>query len=702
MSPIADDSHIKKQRSVASLQTLSAICSCLLIVGAVAALGNIVGDLATKLAAPDKSHETTRHPQTRYCSTVDCQKLAWLFHKAIDTQKNPCDNFYHYVCGKVLRQYGSRKYSTVSDMGDNLTFAFHRSLSEATPPRKNQSAFDKAASFYQICLQRPDASNRNREVIKKFLKANNLQFNGEGTFDPVHAVYRLLFVENINFLLRVQLDRSLFDNHYMLSLSSSSEFKMWIETRESLIDSKNKYNNYVIDVLAVIGLTEKPALSDTITQIKALENTVVKLKYANISMEKDYVLPVSELSSWFQMDHNKSRVMSENLLAPGDYNIRGPIRDFHFLRSLLVNISPNDLRTYTTWEVLRLLSNVSGLVNIQETQSSLEWYCYTETRKFYSHAVALHIFFPLVNKSRLANIDTMADNIIERLDDTIRKSEWLQGLSLRKTLGKLHRINRQLGYPSGLDTAEGMEDYYRPFPDVTGPYLEAYLKSAAAAMRHLINFVEQPTADPRNIEFETRKVNAYYYHSGEFASFPAAILMPPAFNYGAPPEINYGSLGRIIVHELMHALDRSWTASLRARSRSFFHTVDMEQAYLSKSQCLLKSATRPPEGARVPESWTPELLADHMGQSALIEAYRRASAESAVTIRSLGQFTSEQLFFISFCLFLCSNYKSGALGSHPPSVDRCNVPLKHSPEFAKAFSCPSGSPMNPTNKCSFW
>ncbi|KAG0436462.1 hypothetical protein HPB47_017936 [Ixodes persulcatus] len=183
---------------------------------------------------------------------------------------------------------------------------------------------------------------------------------------------------------------------------------------------------------------------------------------------------------------------------------------------------------------------------------------------------------------------------------------------------------------------EGLEDYYRPFPDVTGPYLEAYLKSAAAAMRHLINFVEQPTADPRNIEFETRKVNAYYYHSGEFASFPAAILMPPAFNYGAPPEINYGSLGRIIIHEFMHALDRAWTASLRARSQSFFHTVDMEQAYLSKSQCLLKSATRLPKGARVPQSWMPEFLADHMGQSALIEAYHRASAESAVTYTPLN------------------------------------------------------------------
>ncbi|KAL3210710.1 hypothetical protein MRX96_008655 [Rhipicephalus microplus] len=34
--------------------------------------------------------------------------------------------------------------------------------------------------------------------------------------------------------------------------------------------------------------------------------------------------------------------------------------------------------------------------------------------------------------------------------------------------------------------------------------------------------------------------------------------------------------------------------------------------------------------------------------------------------------------------------------------DRVNVPLKNSYEFASAFSCKKGAPMNPSNKCSFW
>ena len=39
---------------------------------------------------------------------------------------------------------------------------------------------------------------------------------------------------------------------------------------------------------------------------------------------------------------------------------------------------------------------------------------------------------------------------------------------------------------------------------------------------------------------------------------------------------------------------------------------------------------------------------------------------------------------------------------HSPSQYRVNVPLANSADFAKAFSCPTGSPMNPSDKCVLW
>ena len=39
---------------------------------------------------------------------------------------------------------------------------------------------------------------------------------------------------------------------------------------------------------------------------------------------------------------------------------------------------------------------------------------------------------------------------------------------------------------------------------------------------------------------------------------------------------------------------------------------------------------------------------------------------------------------------------------HSPSKYRVNGPLSNTPEFSNSFSCPPGSKMNPTQKCSLW
>ncbi|KAI1696730.1 peptidase family m13 domain-containing protein [Ditylenchus destructor] len=40
--------------------------------------------------------------------------------------------------------------------------------------------------------------------------------------------------------------------------------------------------------------------------------------------------------------------------------------------------------------------------------------------------------------------------------------------------------------------------------------------------------------------------------------------------------------------------------------------------------------------------------------------------------------------------------------SHTPSESRTNMMASNMPEFATAFNCPLGSPMNPVKKCVVW
>lgn len=39
---------------------------------------------------------------------------------------------------------------------------------------------------------------------------------------------------------------------------------------------------------------------------------------------------------------------------------------------------------------------------------------------------------------------------------------------------------------------------------------------------------------------------------------------------------------------------------------------------------------------------------------------------------------------------------------HSPGPVRVLGPLSNSEDFARAYNCPKGSPMNPTRKCNVW
>ena len=71
-------------------------------------------------------------------------------------------------------------------------------------------------------------------------------------------------------------------------------------------------------------------------------------------------------------------------------------------------------------------------------------------------------------------------------------------------------------------------------------------------------------------------------------------------------------------------------------------------------------------------------------------------------------FTPKQLFWISYGQIWCQKFRDDSLrntiktGVHTPGEFRITGPLSNNDEFAKDFSCPKGSPMNPEKKCKVW
>jgi endothelin-converting enzyme len=74
----------------------------------------------------------------------------------------------------------------------------------------------------------------------------------------------------------------------------------------------------------------------------------------------------------------------------------------------------------------------------------------------------------------------------------------------------------------------------------------------------------------------------------------------------------------------------------------------------------------------------------------------------------LEQYTSEQLFFVSYGRGWCEKRTMARLVSqvegdeHSPARWRVLGTMQNSEDFARAFNCKVGSPMNPVKKCSLW
>ncbi|ENN78463.1 hypothetical protein YQE_05101, partial [Dendroctonus ponderosae] len=104
-----------------------------------------------------------------------------------------------------------------------------------------------------------------------------------------------------------------------------------------------------------------------------------------------------------------------------------------------------------------------------------------------------------------------------------------------------------------------------------------------------------------------------------------------------------------------------------------------------------------------------ENIADNGGVKEAYLAYQKWTKRNGVEPQLPGlNYTPNQMFWISASNSWCAKYRSETLrlriltGYHSPARFRIQGPFSNSDEFARVFSCPAGSRMNPENKCRVW
>ncbi|KAI7892362.1 uncharacterized protein EV154DRAFT_462639 [Mucor mucedo] len=212
-------------------------------------------------------------------------------------------------------------------------------------------------------------------------------------------------------------------------------------------------------------------------------------------------------------------------------------------------------------------------------------------------------------------------------------------------------------------------------------------------------------------------VNAFYDPFFNSLEILIGMIQQPFYSVDYPEYLNYGAIGGVIGHELVHALDNSGKNYNATGYLEDWFTESSAKAYDEKAQCFveqyenftmtgLNNTEYPLDG----DAQLGENIADSGGLNIAFRAYQNHVLKQGPDqlLPGLEHLTPEQMFFVNHGLISCeitalSDAKESAVSKvHSPFYYRVIGGLQNDANFAKAFNCPVGSPMNPEKKCSIW
>jgi len=229
-------------------------------------------------------------------------------------------------------------------------------------------------------------------------------------------------------------------------------------------------------------------------------------------------------------------------------------------------------------------------------------------------------------------------------------------------------------------------------------------------LQHRVARVDRPT-DRSLWPMPPQSVNAGYDPQTNEIIFPAAILAPPFFDSDADAPLNFGGIGAVIAHEMIHGYDyqgsrfgadgrfeNTWTPEDRARFEAL--TVRMIARF-----DRLQGEGDPIDGRLT----LGENVADFGGLAVAYDALRVAQRNAGADPMIDG-YTREQRFFFAWAVLWRQNLTLGEArfrlqhDPHAPASARANAAPANLAEYAEAFGCRPGDGMRvePADRIEIW
>lgn len=252
------------------------------------------------------------------------------------------------------------------------------------------------------------------------------------------------------------------------------------------------------------------------------------------------------------------------------------------------------------------------------------------------------------------DIEIMVGRIKAALADRIAASEWMAPETRRTALARLKAMKVGVGRPESFGRFEKFSLAGK------SAYAMALTVKKAETARQLAR-IGKPI-DQREWWLEPHAVNSVNLPLQNALNFPAAILQKPFYDPEADAASNYGGIGAMIGHEIVHGIDNKGAEFDEDGSLRNWWTNRDRDRFRQKAQALVRQyeTYRPlPELAIDGERTLAENIADLSGLIAAYDAYRASLGGKEPPV--IEGFTGDQRFFIAYAQSKATKQRTPAL-----------------------------------------
>lgn len=309
----------------------------------------------------------------------------------------------------------------------------------------------------------------------------------------------------------------------------------------------------------------------------------------------------------------------------------------------------------------------------------------------------------------------MIEGLKRRFIHSIAGTSWISAPSKIEAFRKIGAIKVYIGHSDGFMQQVELEDkFYQGITLDKDQFLQNYLKLERQATLRMLSRANEPPDQALASDADDRIISNYAVYTHDNAVLiMASYLRGFFYQKGRPDYINYASLGAPIAHELAHAFDTENVERDSRCKQTCWWDSETDSAYKNKLRCLIRQydqADTDAIGYSIDGRRTlNENLADNVGPAIAWAAYLDLAARKSIEplLPGLERFDQSQLFWLYNAASWCDDLgpeetrDKHESGFHSPPRLRVNLPYSNMAEFARAFKCPPGSPMNPlqNEKC---